>query len=167
MMSPEQLLHFRGLIDCRTVVDLCVDHLYRCIMGGGQPLHEGVGSRLRPSRNPLTASTNIEVRSRNLQAPNMRLRRSQAMALFVIDSPDLNPRAISTGVSLILSGVGEEGFMHSCRGAWPVPRLLRLATRTNRRVRALPHHSSSRYWGGVTFLDDEILLPRSRVREWS
>jgi len=47
----------------------------------------------------------------------------------------------------------------------PLPRLLRLATRTNRRVRAL-HHSSLRYWGGVTFLDDETLLPRSPVREW-
>jgi FkbM family methyltransferase len=40
---------------------------------------------------------------------------------------------------------------------------LRLAARTNR---ALPHHSSSGYWGGVTFLDDETLLPRSWVREW-
>jgi hypothetical protein len=31
--------------------------------------------------------------------------------------------------------------LHSCR-AWPLPRLLRLATQTNSRVRALPYYSS-------------------------
>jgi hypothetical protein len=36
---------------------------------------------------------------------------------------------------------------------------------THRRIRALPRHSSSRYWGGATDVEDETLLPRSRVGE--
>ena len=43
--------------------------------------------------------------------------------------------------------------------------LLRFATRTKHRVRALPYHSSSTCCGGATLVEDEIVLPRSRVGE--
>src|SRR5215831_4498698 len=45
------------------------------------------------------------------------------------------------------------------------PPLRAIRVLTHPRIRALPRHSSSRYWGGATDVEDEILLPRSRVGE--
>ena len=69
--------------------------------------------------------------------------------------------------------LGHKNIQHTVRYTEMAPvrfkdfwgRLLRLATRTTRPVRVLPHHSSSRYLGGATDVEDETLLPRSRVRE--
>src|SRR5262249_20215112 len=45
------------------------------------------------------------------------------------------------------------------------PPLRAIRVLTHPRIRALPRHSSSRNWGGATDVDDEILLPRSRLGE--
>jgi hypothetical protein len=66
--------------------------------------------------------------------------------------------------------------------AWRAPRLLRMlcvlaaifapavlpqAARAAPQQGGIPYHSSSSCWGGATLVEEEIILPRSRVRESS